>query len=76
MTGRNNSFMLLNPFTRRIMVIDNSTFEVGSSCFACNVLLVFVRGSKEFILAVLCENSDNLHVYQSRNLGWVTYLTP
>jgi hypothetical protein len=24
---------------------------------------------------VLCRNSDNLHVYQSRNCGWVTYLT-
>jgi len=75
MTGRNNSFILINPFTRRKMVINNSTFKVDFSCFSCQVLLAFSRGSEDFVLVVLCKNSDNLHVYQSRNRGWVTYLT-
>jgi hypothetical protein len=89
MTGLDNSFILINPFTRRNMVIKNInpftrrnmviknlTFNVDFSCFACRVLLVFSRGSEEFVLVVLCRKSDNLHVYQSQNLGWVTYLTP
>jgi len=65
MTGLDNSFILINPFTRRKMVIKNLTFNVDFSCFACLVLLVFSRGSEEFVLVVLCRNSDNLHVYQS-----------
>ena len=40
------------------------------------VLLAFCRGSEEFVLLVLCRDSNDLHVYQSRNFGWVTYLTP
>jgi len=57
------------------MKINNSTFKGDFSCFACHVLLAFAKGSKEFILMVLCRNSDNLHVYKSQNCGWVTYST-
>jgi len=74
LTGRDNSFILINPFTRRKMVINNSTFNVDFSCFSCQVLLAFSRGLKEFVLVVICRDPNNLHVYQ--NLGWVTYLTP
>jgi len=76
LTGMNNSFILINPFTRKQMVINNSTFKVDFSCFSCQVLLAFSRGSEEFVLVVLCRISNNLHVYQSRNRDWVTYLTP
>ncbi|KEH24946.1 hypothetical protein MTR_6g011110 [Medicago truncatula] len=76
MTGKDNSFILINPFTRRKMVINNSVFEVDFSCFACKVLLAFCRGSEEFVLLVLCRDSNDLHVYQSRSFSWVTYLTP
>ncbi|AES72139.1 hypothetical protein MTR_3g086480 [Medicago truncatula] len=69
------SFILLNPFTRRMMVINHSPFEVDIYGFACQVLLVFSRGSTEFDLVVLFKIYHNLHVYQSRNLDWVTYLT-
>lgn len=75
MTCRNNSFILINPFTRRKMKIKNSTFEVDFFCFSCYVLLAFVRGSKEFILVVSGRNFDFLHVYKSQNSGWVTYST-
>lgn len=76
MTGKNDSFILINPFTRRKMVINNSVFKVNYSCGSCHALLAFYRGSEEFVLVVLCRSSNNLHVYQSRNLGWVTYSTP
>ncbi|RHN68291.1 putative F-box domain, WD40/YVTN repeat-like-containing domain-containing protein [Medicago truncatula] len=76
MTQPDNSFILINPFRRRKMIINNSAFKVVFSCFACRVLLAFSRCSKEFFLVVLCRDSDNLYVYQSRNLGWVTYSTP
>jgi len=58
------------------MVINNSVFKVDYSCCSCHVLLAFYRGSEEFVLVVLCRSSNNLHVYQSQNFGWVTYSTP
>jgi hypothetical protein len=76
MTCRNNnSFTLINPFTRRKIQIKNSTFKVDYSSFFCHVLLAFVRGSNEFILVVSCRNSHDLYVYKSQNFGWVTYST-
>ena len=66
---------MINPFKKKKRKIINSTFEVDFCCFACRVLLAFARGSKKFILVVLCRNYDNLYVYKSRNLGWVTYST-
>ncbi|AES68336.2 hypothetical protein MTR_3g006120 [Medicago truncatula] len=75
MTGDNNSFLLLNPFTRRKKVINTSTFKVNSSYFAYHVLLAFGKGSEEFVLVASCKRSGSLYVYQSRNLGWVTYST-
>lgn len=76
MTRKDNSFILINPFTRRKMLINNSVFQVNFSYFSCKVLLAFSKGSKEFVLVVSCKNSDNLHVYQSRNLCWTAYSTP
>jgi hypothetical protein len=73
MTGKNNSFLLMNPFTRRKKVINTSTFKVKFSYFAYHVLLAFAKGSKEFVLLALCKSSNSLHVYQSQNVGWVTY---
>jgi len=73
MTGNNNSFLLMNPFTRRKKVINTSTFKVNFSDFAYHVLLAFGKGSEEFVLLALCKSSDSLHVYQSRNFSWVTY---
>ncbi|WJX96335.1 hypothetical protein P8452_77554 [Trifolium repens] len=73
MTGNNNSFLLMNPFMRRKKVINTSTFKVNFSYFAYHVLLAFAKGSKEFVLLALCKSSNSLHVYQSRNVGWVTY---
>ncbi|RHN65243.1 putative quinoprotein amine dehydrogenase, beta chain [Medicago truncatula] len=75
MRGDNNSFLLLNPFTRRKKVINTSTFKVNSTYFAYHVLLAFGKGSEEFVLVASCKSSSSLYVYQSRNLGWVTYLT-
>lgn len=75
MTGNNNSFLLMNPFTRRKKVINTSTFKVNFSYFAYRVLLAFDKGSKDFVLVALCKSSNSLHVYQSRNFGWVTYST-
>lgn len=76
MTRKDNSFILINPFTRRKMLINNSVFKVDFKFFSCKVLLAFSKGSKEFVLVVSCRNSDNLHVYQSRNLCWTAYSTP
>jgi hypothetical protein len=75
MSGKYKSFILINPFTRRMMVINNTPFEVDISSLACQVLLAFSRGSTGFVLVVLRKSSHNLHVYQSRNLSWVTYST-
>ncbi|AES68335.2 hypothetical protein MTR_3g006100 [Medicago truncatula] len=75
MTGDNNSFLLLNPFTRRKKVINTSTFKVNSSYLAYHVLLAFGKGMEKFVLVASCKRSGSLYVYQSRNLGWVTYST-
>ncbi|AES68338.1 hypothetical protein MTR_3g006140 [Medicago truncatula] len=75
MTTQNNSFMLINLFTRRKMEINTSSFKVKFSTFAYHVLLAFGKGSEEFILVALCKSSGHLHVYQSRNFGWATYST-
>ncbi|XP_004496806.1 uncharacterized protein [Cicer arietinum] len=75
MTGKNNSFLLMNPFTRRKMVINTSAFKVNVSDFAYRVLLAFGKDSEDFVLVALCKSSESLHVYQSRNFGWVTYTT-
>jgi hypothetical protein len=72
MTGNNNSFLLMNPFTRRKKVINTSTFKVNFSYFAYHVLLAFRKGSDEFVLLALCKSTNSLHVYQSRNVDWVT----
>ena len=71
--GYNNSLSLVNPFTGIKKVIDTPTFEVNYTCLAYHGLFAFGKCSEEFVLVVLCYNS--LHVYQSRNCGWVTYTT-
>ena len=58
------------------MLINNPVFKVALQFFSCKVLLAFSKGSEEFVLVVLCTNSDNLHVYQSRSLCWTAYSTP
>jgi len=69
---RNNSLMLINPFTRIKTVVNTPTSR--SSFFTIDrALLAFGKCSDEFVLVVLC--SPRLHVYQSRNCGWVTYST-
>ncbi|AES68342.2 hypothetical protein MTR_3g006180 [Medicago truncatula] len=75
LTRDTNSFLLLNPFTRRKKVINTSTFKVNCSYFAYHVLLAFGKGSEEFVFVASCKSSGSLYVYQSRNLGWVTYST-
>jgi hypothetical protein len=72
MTGENNSFLLINPFTRIYKIINTSDIKLG---FARNhALLAFGKCSEEFVLVVL-YNIRILNVYQSRNCGWVTYST-
>jgi len=72
MTKYNNSFMLINPFGRIKKVINTPTSEV--SCSLTNrALLAFFKCFEESVLVVLCKL--RLHVYQSRNCGWVTYST-
>ena len=63
--------MLMNPFTRIKKVVNTSTSKVIRSYLTKRVLLAYDKCSKEFVLVVLCKN--HLHVYQSRNLGWVAY---
>lgn len=75
MTSQDNSFVLLNPFTRRKKVINTSAFQVNFSYFAYHVLLAFGKGTEEFVLVALCKCSGSLNVYQSRNSDWVTYST-
>jgi hypothetical protein len=75
MTGNNNSFLLMNPFTRRKIVINTSVFKVNFSYFAYHVLLAFGKYSEEFVLLALCKRSNDLHIYHSQNLSWVTYST-
>lgn len=41
---------------------------------SCHAYLAFSKGNpEEFILALLCEQTRSLHVYQSRDSGWVTF---
>jgi hypothetical protein len=77
MVGHNNSFLLINPFTRINKVINVSTFEVKFQYLANHALLAFGKSSEEFVLVVICNMyvSRSLNVYQSRNCGWVTYST-
>ncbi|XP_058721991.1 uncharacterized protein LOC131593505 [Vicia villosa] len=75
MTTNNNSFILMNPFTRKMMEINTTAFKVEFSVFAYHVLLAFGKGSEEFVLVALCTSSNSLHVYQSRNSDWITYST-
>ncbi|XP_045820398.1 uncharacterized protein LOC123913639 [Trifolium pratense] len=75
MITQNNSFLLMNPFTRRKKIIHTSAFKVKFSYFAYHVLLAFCKGSEEFVFVALCNSSGSLHVYQSRNSCWVTYST-
>ncbi|XP_004501774.1 uncharacterized protein [Cicer arietinum] len=74
MTENNHSFVLMNPFIRKVILIDtSSTFKVELSDFAYYVLLAFGKGSDEFVFVALCKSSHSLHIYQSQNFGWVTY---
>ncbi|CAJ2634125.1 unnamed protein product [Trifolium pratense] len=77
MLAHDNSFLLINPFTRIKKVINVSTFEVKFQYSANNALLAFGKSSEEFVLVVICDLnvSRSLNVYQSRNCGWVTYST-
>jgi len=69
MARYNNSFILINPFTRIQKVINVSIFEVKSNIFAYHALLAFGKCSDEFVLLVLCKSSRSLLVYQSQNCG-------
>jgi hypothetical protein len=73
--GYNNSFILVNPFSRINKVINVSTFEVESLGLAIRALLAFGKCSEEFVLVVFNDifGSGSLNVYQSRSCGWVTY---
>ncbi|RHN69282.1 putative F-box domain-containing protein [Medicago truncatula] len=76
MTGKNDSFILINPFTRRKMVINNSVFKVDYSCGSCHALLAFYRGSEEFVLAnigILSLNSANINFLDLKSTPSVTY---
>ncbi|XP_045808544.1 uncharacterized protein LOC123902794 isoform X1 [Trifolium pratense] len=67
----NNSFLLINPFTRTKKVTNPITFHYNPVSYYA--LLAFDKCSEEFVLVVLCRLNESLHVYQSRNCGWVTY---
>ena len=72
----NNSFMLINPFTRIKKVISFPTSistSEGNFSLTSHALLAFSKCSEEFVFVVLCKQC--LHIYQSRNCGWVTYST-
>jgi len=72
MAGYNdNSFMLMNPFTRIKKVVNTPTSKVKNSYGTRRALLAFGKCSEEFVLVVLCNYC--LYVYQSRNLDWVAY---
>jgi hypothetical protein len=71
--GTNNSFLLINPFTRIKKVINASTFKVVPATIANDALLAFSKCSDEFVLVVLSFFYNGLRVYHSRNSGWVTY---
>jgi hypothetical protein len=69
----NNSFLLINPFTRIKKVISTPSSEFNWSLLIDHALLAFGKCSEEFVLVVLCQR--HLHVYQSRNCSWVTHST-
>ncbi|XP_058734493.1 F-box only protein 6-like [Vicia villosa] len=69
------SFLLINPFTRvKKKVICPPTFQFSfHSRHTYRALLAFEQSSEDFVLLFLFRVLNNLHVYQSRNNGWVTY---
>ncbi|XP_045797760.1 uncharacterized protein LOC123891943 [Trifolium pratense] len=69
----NNSFKIINPFTRTKKVINASNFQFYFNGFFNYALLALSKCSEDFVLVVLCMCTMNLRVYQSRNCGWVTY---
>jgi hypothetical protein len=70
----NKSFVLIDPFTRIKKVTNPFTFDF--SPLGYHALLAFGKCSDdEFVLVVFRKWTTNLHVYQSRNCGWVTYST-
>ncbi|CAJ2630428.1 unnamed protein product [Trifolium pratense] len=75
MASSNNSFSLIDPFTRIKKVTNICTFEYCDIHFASDkhALLAFDKCSEEFVLVFLCKR--RLYVYQSRNCGWVSYST-
>jgi hypothetical protein len=77
MVGYDNSFILVNPFTRIHKVINVSTFEVESLGLAIRALLAFGKCSEKFVLVVFNNifGSGSLNVYLSRSCRWATYST-
>ncbi|XP_058741905.1 uncharacterized protein LOC131614321 [Vicia villosa] len=74
MAGANNTLHLMNPFTRKQKIINISTITNDLNYCACRVLLAFAKGSVEFVIVASSRSSLSLHVYQSRNSSWVTYI--
>ncbi|AES79590.1 putative F-box domain-containing protein [Medicago truncatula] len=73
MAGDNDTLLLINPFRRRKKVINTSVLRGKFSSSSCRALLAFAKGSKEFVVVVSCTSHHSLHVYQSRDSGWVTH---
>ncbi|XP_058734429.1 uncharacterized protein LOC131606177 [Vicia villosa] len=73
----NSSFLLINPFTRiqKKVICTSAFFEFSPSYeHTYRALLAFDKSSEEdFVLLFLFIDCNSLHVYQSRNNGWVTY---
>jgi len=67
---RDYLFVLINPFTRTKKVI-NTPNGINDYNFTYCALLAFGKCSVEFILVI--SSLSRLHVYQSRNGGWVSY---
>ncbi|KAK2361205.1 hypothetical protein QL285_086384 [Trifolium repens] len=68
-----NTLHLMNPFTRKQMIIDTSEVQENLFYYACHVLIAHVKGSNEFVIVASCESSSGLNVYQSRFSSWVPY---
>jgi len=64
--------LLINPFTKLKKSIPPTS--EGNSSLTMRALLAFSKCSEEFVFVILCKQL-RLHVYQSRNCGWVTYST-
>lgn len=73
MAGANKRLHLMNPFTRKYIIIDTSTVGDDFIHFTSHVLLAFAKGSNEFVIVASCKHFFGLHVYQSRYSNWVTY---